>query len=116
VERARGPGQRVVALEGLAAEATADRHGLGQLVVGAGEHDQLLPARELARRVVKAIVEAAAELELELGDRRGLERARKLERSDHGLFGALDPQALTATDAREPGEQPILDRRADADR
>src|SRR5690606_20586376 len=96
VDRPLGAGQRYVLLEAGPAEAPTDLHGRRQLVVRAGQDHQLLSARELAGRVVEAIVEALAELELELGDGWGLERAGQLERRDHGLIAALDAQALAA--------------------
>ncbi|MFO0631913.1 MAG: hypothetical protein U0168_03590 [Nannocystaceae bacterium] len=104
----------VLAIEVLATQASGHPHALGQVVVRSREHHQLLAARELAARVGEDVVEALAELELQIGEHRGLERAGQLERARDRELVAVDAQALAAADLGQAFEHRRVDLAADA--
>jgi len=88
----------------LAAEPTAHRDLLGQVVVRACEQHKLLPARELAVGVGEHVVQALTEIDLEIREHRSLERAGELERARDRELVALDAQVRAAADLGEPLE------------
>ena len=95
--------ERVLLVDGLrhAGDAPVDLHRPRQLVVRAREQLELLATRELARRRVEGLVEARAEIHLELGDRGRLDGRREPERLTGRLVELVDPEVLAAARARE---------------